>query len=192
MITNQTIALDRVKYINPEEFKKLLDATRKESELYYYAFFICGNLGLRVSELLTLKKSDFDLHNNIVTIMTLKQRADKIDKMEIPLEVIKLIKPYLKTIKKPDGLLFPYGKRTLQYKFDYFAGKAGIKIKGTNTKKGRGIHCLRHLRGFLLAETTRDPYTIAKALRHSSINTSMAYVHLKDYNATIQKVRIIK
>lgn len=176
-----TTRIERTKYILPEEFTKLLNAARKD-DFYYHAFLICGNLGLRVSELIKLEKKDFDFDHNLVKVSTLKQRKGReiYDEMEVSPDLIKIIKPYIDKLESPETRLFNMTKRTVQYKFDYFAEKAGIKIKGKGKNKGRGIHCLRHMRGILLAAKTRDPYAIARALRHRNISTSMAYVHLTD------------
>lgn len=193
MNTFSSRTIERIRYITPNEFKKLLDYVKTQDSFYYYAFLICGNLGLRVGELNELRVKDFDIVNNLVKIKTEKQKTKKpaTDTIELNPELARLIKPFLAD-KEPDDLLFPMSTRQIQRKFDEFAGKVNLKIKGGEGIHGRGIHCLRHLRGLILATKTHDPYVIARLLRHRSLNTSLVYVHLTNIEKTVKDVGIIK
>lgn len=185
-------SIERNRYITPEEFNTLLNAAKKnKDELSYHAFFACGNLGLRVSELVALVKSDFDFTNSLVRINTLKQRKDTVHHLKVNPGVMDRIKKYASKMK-PEDKLFNVSKRQMQRLFDRYANAAKIKIQGKGKNKGRGIHCLRHLRGIVLASKTRDPYLIAKALRHKNLSTSMAYVHMSDYDKTIDSIDVME
>jgi integrase len=186
------LELDRIRYITVEEYKRFLDVVKKKSKRFYYAFLICGNLGLRVRELVSLKYGDFDLVKNTVTIKTLKQKGKDIyDTIEFDPSLGGILKKFFNN-HKPDELIFDLSVRQMQRMFDKYARDCDLKIKGTGNRKGRGIHCLRHLKGLMIAQQTKDPYVIAKLMRHRNISTSLSYIHLLDIKKTVQNIGIIK
>ena len=190
--------IDRSKYLVKDEFHKLLESAKK-NDRDYLLFAVCGNLGLRVGELVSIKVSDIDFEHSVIGIRTLKQKKEKgvIDEMLLPEGINTLISDYIKKYKlKQEDWLFKsdkgvLSKRGCQWIFDKYATKCGLKIKGKDNKKGRGIHCLRHFQGIILSEATNNPTKVAKLLRHRNLDTSLAYAHILDEKEIRKKIGTI-
>jgi len=136
--------------------------------------------GLRVSELVNLKISDYHPTMGFVDIMG-KGNKERI--VPIGLQAVKMIKLY---VKKSRGEIL--GKRESEF---LFISKKGSKLnrksvwrllKGyvdrTNIKKNITPHTLRHSFATHLIENGADLRSVQELLGHMDISTTQVYTHL--------------
>lgn len=156
--------------LNKEEVKKLLEnAETRKSKLMMSLLY---SSGLRVSELVNLKKEDLNLDDKIGWVRKGKGGKDRI--FTISESLCLELKKYCE--KHPESIfLFSKGKplttRNIQKIIQKTAKKAGINKKVTP-------HTLRHCYATHLLESGTDIRLIQELLGHSSLNTTQLYTHL--------------
>lgn len=137
------------------------------------AFMLAFESGLRISEVVNLKKSDFDILNKQVRVNMGKNSKDRIVSLPMSWQPHHI-----------NYIPLPCQQRALQKAFI-----ASCEITGLKTKKPKiHFHSLRH--GFA-TESLRsgvDLYTISKLLGHEDISTTTIYAHLCPEDA-IREVR---
>lgn len=134
--------------------------------------------GLRVSEVVNLSIKDVDFEN-----LTLRVKRGKGKKDRITILSSLLIDSLQKIIglREPKELLFrtiqkrKYSIRTVQVIFEKALQKTGNSGKGS-------CHTLRHSFATHLLEAGIDVRTIKDMLGHSSVKTTMIYLHIADVN----------
>lgn len=131
--------------------------------------------GLRVSEVVVLKKENIDISRQVIYIKLAKGRKDRVTLLSE--KAIQYIKEYY-DMYKIDKWLFPgqsnkshLSIRSAQYIFDKAIRNAGI------TKK-ISIHGLRHTFATHLLESGTDIRYIQSLLGHSNIRTTERYTHV--------------
>lgn len=137
------------------------------------AFMLGFESGLRISEIVGLKKEDFDLINKNIRVNMGKNSKDRI--VGLPLSW----QPH-----HINYIPLPCQQRALQKAFISACKETGLKKK----KPKIHFHSLRH--GFA-TEALRsgvDLYTISKLLGHEDISTTTVYAHLCPEDA-IREVR---
>lgn len=130
--------------------------------------------GLRVSEAVNLKRSDFDLHRKIIRIRQAKGKKDRI----VPLSqrVLSQLKAYAAEYH-PKTWLFEgqkggqYSSRSIQQLFHDACKRAHIHKHVT-------VHSLRHSYATHLLEKGTDLRIIQELLGHSSSKTTEIYTHV--------------
>jgi len=174
------------KFLEPEEFKRLLDTAKKVNIRDYVLFLLAGNLGLRVGEVVRLRKSDFDFGAKTVMAPTLKQKTKgPLGKEELPVVYIELPSVHIinnEVFKKYFNKVSGYGW--------LFEGKKGPRYKISENSvqkifkkyvKALGIdvsfHSLRHFRGDSIYKKTFDLMAVKTSLRHRSMKYASTYVH---------------
>jgi len=159
------IEVTREEYINIQKVTKYLR--------HKVAFMLGFESGLRISEIVHLKKEDFDLINKQIRINMGKNSKDRI--VSLPLSW----QPH-----HINYIPLPCQQRALQKAFILACNETGLKKK----KPKIHFHSLRH--GFA-TEALRsgvDLYTISKLLGHEDISTTTIYAHLCPEDA-IKEVR---
>lgn len=160
--------------LSKEETKHLIAAiTNKKHNLMISLMY---SAGLRVSELLNLRLKDLELDKNIGWVR--KGKGGK-DRLFVVAERLKeTISAYIQEYNiNYEGWLFQGNKgfhlsiRTVQEIIKRAANRAGIK-------KHAHPHTLRHSFGTHLIEDGYDVTTVQSLLGHSSIETTMIYVHV--------------
>jgi integrase/recombinase XerD len=154
--------------LSKEETKKLINEIKTEkSKLMISLIYACG---LRVSELINLKTSDFNFPEKIGHIKQAKGNKDRI--FNIP-EF--LIEDLQNQAKKQKEYLFTgrNGKlstRNIQKIVSSAAKRAGLK----------DVHChtLRHSFATHLLENGTDIRKIQELLGHSNLSTTQIYTHV--------------
>lgn len=137
--------------------------------------------GLRVSEVVSLRKRDLDVSRKMIHIRQAKGGKDRYSLLSE--SVVELMQPYLQSYVALD-FLFPGGngdhgthltERSAQYIFERAKRKAGIEKKAS-------IHTLRHSFATHLLENGTDLRHIQELLGHASLRTTEIYTHvgLKD------------
>lgn len=131
--------------------------------------------GLRVSELLDLKITDIDSAQMYVIVRGGKGNKDRTTLLSTP--CLELLRTYYREFK-PVGYLFngkaekgQYSKTSIRVILERAVKKAGINKKVC-------IHTLRHSFATHLLESGVNLFYIKELLGHSSIKSTLVYLHL--------------
>jgi len=147
------------------------------------------NLGLRLAEVINLKWDDIDFLSEVLMIREVKGMKDRTlyvknnnwrgDNDKIALQDWKdrqvrelgYLPEYVFTSMSKNAQGKQLQPRYIQEMVSRYAKRAGIK-------KNVSPHTLRHTFATDLYRKIKDPVTVKNALGHSSITTTMIYVHL--------------
>lgn len=160
------------KVLAKEEIIEILNVTANQKHLLMLS--LCYGMGLRVSEIVNLKRTDIDLKRMQVFISAAKGKKDRY--ANLPQFCKKLIISYLETYN-PMLFLFEgqhrekYTTRSVQAVFANAKTKAGIE-------KSIGIHSLRHSFATHLLENGTDISLIQKLLGHNDVKTTLIYTQV--------------
>jgi site-specific recombinase XerD len=171
--------------LSKTEIKKIL-ASEKNLKHRLLLMMVYAS-GLRVSEVVCLKRRDIDIERKTVMIKSAKGRKDRYSILSDT--VINSLKDYfltgqiatryqMDTRYQIDTWVFPGSSpekhlsiRSAQYIFEHSMNKAGIT-------KSASIHSLRHTFATHLLEGGTDIRYIQELLGHSSIRTTERYTHV--------------
>ncbi len=137
-------------------------------------------LGLRSSELISLKIKDIDGDRNIVYILNAKGQKDR--SVMFPNRLKTLLRTYYLEYKPKDYLF--EGKNGGAYSTSSLQAVVKQACKRANIKKKVTAHTLRHSFATHLLENGTDLRIIQELLGHKSIKTTQIYLHIS--KATIQ------
>ena len=137
--------------------------------------------GLRVSEAVSLKLSDFDFKKRLLSVLTLKKRG-KTKFRTIPLSnrLFFALSDYIKSMRNilPDSWLFPSpmkeGKHITRFSVNRYLTR---KQKLLNINKLHP-HALRHTFATGLIAEDIPIHEVADLLGHENINTTRIYTHI--------------
>lgn len=155
-----------------------IDITTEAPELktIYYAFLFSCYTGLRYSDIAELQLKHIKHTKDGKTIV---KRMKKVQRNVIlPIEILfdgkpaKILDMFIGDQTDPEAAIFPF-KNYLEVNFKL---KKIAQIAKLNTNLT--FHVARHTFGTQLAEITQNPYLIMQLMGHTSINTSMIYIHL--------------
>lgn len=163
-----------------DEIKKLIESTNNiKHKLIIKILYGCG---LRVSEIINLKKEDIDFSEGLIKIRLAKGRKDRF--VKIPNSVFNELKNYYELVE--EDIMFPSsrgGKLTT----------ATIRKIIKNSRRKTGIkkdihpHSLRHSFATHLLENGTDIRIIQKLLGHSDIKTTQIYTQISQ--ASIKNIK---
>ena len=160
----------------------------KTLRMYAY-FWTVYTMGLRLNEALHLEFTDIKTDRGIVHIHRGKGAKDRC--VPLPLSTLAVLREYWKTHRHP-RLLFPadgrnhtlakQGVSQAQNPMSETAVQGAMKkiVKKLALGKGVSIHTLRHSYATHLLEAGVSLKVIQKYLGHSSLQTTMIYLHLTD------------
>lgn len=151
-------------YINDEEFLKIIKLVKKKH--HKLAFILAYNSGLRVSEIVNLKKNDIDVNGKRIFIRDSKWGKDRVVPMPKGFP-----KSYLKYIPIKCGV------RALQYAFKNYIELAEIN------KEDLHFHSLRHSFAVRCMEKGMPLNNIQLLLGHESISTTSIYLKINPKDA---------
>lgn len=156
-------------YLNDEEYLNLLKQVK--SNKFKLAFNLAYNSGLRISEIVKLKKEDLDLNGKRIFIRDSKWGKDRVVPLpkRFPQSYIKYIPFKYKNI--------PSGIRAIQYAFQRCFNKSNIQ------KKGVSFHSLRHSFAVRCMERGIPLNQIQVLLGHESIATTSIYLKINPKDA---------
>jgi site-specific recombinase XerD len=163
-----------------EEIRKLVDVTNNPK--HKLIIKILYGTGLRVSEIVNLKKEDVNFEENLIKVKLAKGKKDRF--VKIPASIKEELENYSKI--ENSKYLFPSNrnkkltKATIQAILRNSAKKTGIK-------KRVYPHLLRHSFATHLLEQGTDLRIIQKLLGHSSIKTTQIYTQISQ--ASIKNVK---
>jgi len=169
------------KILTKEEIKKMIDATSNiKHKLIIKTLYGCG---LRVSEIVNLKKQDINFNESLLHIKLAKGKKDRF--VKIPEKLNEELESYCKLA---DGeILFSSNrggkltKKTIGKVVDNAAVKAEIK-------KEVYPHLLRHSFATHLLESGVDLRVIQKLLGHADIKTTQIYTQISQ--ASIKNIKM--
>lgn len=169
------------KMLSKAEIKRLFKVVENEKHLLILK--LCYGMGLRVSEIVTLKIGHIDSERMQVLIAGAKGKKDRY--VNLPKSVLESLRNYYKTYRPKDWLFGgqydgAYSPRSVQAIFKRAMLKANIKKK-------IGIHGLRHSYATHLLESGADLRFIQQLLGHHSIKTTQIYTHVS--NSSVSKVK---
>ena len=154
---------------NINEDKGLLDLTLME------VAFSCG---LRVSELVGLRKNEVNLKNGYLKVYG-KRKKERI--LPIRREALQVMEEYLKRIRNPIQkssplfFLHPNGNEVSR---QYFFLELKKYAKSAQITKNISPHTLRHTYATLLLENGAELRKVQELLGHADIETTQIYTHL--------------
>jgi integrase len=115
---------------------------------------------------------------------------------EVPHEVVLELRKWIRNNKlKKEDRLFPWSKRQSQYYWTTYSKKAGVEVKASDVgegRKGRGIHCLRHLRGLLGTDAGGTLLQVRQLLRQKSESSAAVYAHTSKMKDLVRKIGVVK
>lgn len=180
-------------YLNLEQCKELLydtfyDKSNQFSKRDYCIVVLFLNLGLRVSELVSIDIEDIDCDNNKITILGKgeKERILYLNKISI-----KAIREYLKQRTPPylikadekhseRALFLTKSNTRVSIRLVQHIIKKTFESAGLDTKK-YSVHKLRHSCATLLYQWgSVDIRTIQLILGHSDVETTEIYTHINN------------
>ena len=145
-------------------------------------FATAYDCGLRISELIKLKITDVDFDRKMVHIRQSKHKKDRY--VPISDHLKRGLETYIDT-SNPKAWLFngkirgqKISKEGVRHAFRSILSKANIK-------KEACVHTLRHSYATHLLEMGLDIVTVQKQLGHSTIATTMMYLHIAQSNPSI-------
>lgn len=162
------------KSLNIQEIKKIFEAT---TNLKHNTMLkMCYGMGLRLSEIVSLKISHIDSKTMQVLIARAKGKKDRY--VNLPESILEQLRTYYIQYK-PKEYLFEgqyggqYTARSVQLAFQKSLNKS-------NVNKKVGIHSLRHSFATHLLENGTDIRFIQELLGHNDIKTTFIYTHVTD------------
>ncbi len=183
--------------LTPEEYLRLLKCTRGSGRpgchRYYALWVLLGNVGPRISEALAVRLEDLVLAGPgggrplklpvgpdvgcELRLRTLKRRRRKkarpsLETRVIHPQVARVLLAHAKRARlKPGDRLFSMSRQVAWEAFKRYRDLAGLP-------KGLSLHSLRHFRGDVDYEATRDIRWVQYRLRHQRIATTARYTRI--------------
>lgn len=173
--------MDSPKYLTNEQVDRLTESFNGwylEKPLrrakYLAVYLLIRHTGARISEILKIRQSDFDVLNRTVTVVTLKQKKDK---------------PSFRTIRLPSNILSRVlelralgdisskCKSKVNYRVFHRIFKSLTKTTGPDVAWATP-HSMRHSCAIRLLKHGVGIEVVQRRLGHSSINSTMVYTHL--------------
>ena len=178
---------------------RIIDAaTTQRIAVYFWTVY---SLGLRMQEGLNLQVGDIDAERGMVHVHRGKGAKDRY--IPLPTSTVTLLRQYWPTHRHPK-LLFPADGREHQLTTNKDASTATTPMSPTAVQgaikkitqqidfgKKVSLHTLRHSYATHLLEAGVSLKAIQKYLGHSSLQTTMIYLHLTD-SAEVDSRRVIE
>lgn len=161
-------------FLNRKEVRRLFDAT--ENQKHKLMLELMYSAGLRVSEMLNLRVRDFEFHDGYGWVRKGKGNKDRPFVIADKLKPVILDRIKINKLNHNDFLFKGLkGNHMHVSSADQIIKKAGRKA---GIKKNVHCHMLRHSYATHLAEDGHTASEIQALLGHSSVQTSMIYVHM--------------
>ena len=174
--------------ITRKQVLQIVAAARTQRMAVY--FWTVYSLGLRMQEGLNLQIGDIDAERGMVHVYRGKGAKDRY--VPLPTSTLEMLRQYWAT-HRHSRLLFPadgracriiakQGKSTAQAAMSPKAVQGAIKLITTHIDFGKkvSLHTLRHSYATHLLEAGVSLKAIQKYMGHSSLQTTMIYLHLTE------------
>ena len=169
--------------LTPEEVQGIINAPKNlKHRLMLKTTY---SAGLRASEVIHLKPEHIDSKRMLIKVQNGKGRKDRYTLLSKKL--LKELRHYYKTFR-PKTYLFPSSyKKEKPLCYESFRSVYDKARKKAGINKGPGLHTLRHSFATHLLEAGYDIRKIQLLLGHSSISTTMIYLHAS--KETLAKIK---
>ena len=158
-----------------EEIKKMIESTSNiKHKLIIKLLYGCG---LRVSEIVNLKKNNINFEENLIHIQLAKGKKDRF--VKIPFSMKEQLENYIKNL---EGEILFSSNRGGKLTKDTIQKIVQTAAKKAKIKKRVYPHLLRHSFATHLLEQGTDLRIIQKLLGHSDIRTTQVYTHISQAN----------
>ncbi len=183
---------ERIYYFHPKtkkSFKVPTILTKEEVKLfldncydfrYKTLFTLLYSSGLRISEGLNIKISDIDFNRKLIFVSESKNRKERY--AIIGDNTIKLLKEYIKNYVPINYLFFNLRNKAIPMKIRRVQEVFQKYFSKTNINKSAHVHTLRHSFATHLLEHNVNIFYIMRLLGHSSINSTMIYLHAQRFD----------
>lgn len=160
--------------LSRQEVERIIEATGTLRERVLLMATYGG--GLRVSEVVALRPKDIDLERAVIRIEQGKGRKDRYTTLAERL--VSEVEHYYQVYGLPERWIFPQRSNPARHIDSGLAQKSytTAKRRAGVTKQG-GIHALRHAFATHTLEAGADLPTIGRMLGHTSVSTTMRYLH---------------
>jgi len=161
--------------LSREEVARLLDAA--ENQKHRVLMMTAYSAGLRVSELVRLKPQDIHSDRMLIRVNQGKGRKDRYTLLSERL--LGELRAYWRDFQ-PESWLFP-NQACTDHMPTCTPARAFYRLKQrAGITPGHGIHTLRHSFATHLLETGVDLRTIQILMGHTSLNTTVKYLHVTE------------
>ena len=173
--------LTQIDYLTPEKSETLIAEVANPK--HKVMILLMHDAGLRVSEAVSLKLSDFDFKKRVINVHSLKKRRKKNTKrgdrpIPISSRLYNAIANYLKEENDVEGWLFPSDKNPKGHITRYAASYMLSRFKKKHPEFHElRPHILRHTFASNLLKEGADLTTIRDLLGHEDIRTTTIYTH---------------
>jgi site-specific recombinase XerD len=169
--------------LTQEEIWKIIDAP--DNLKHRLILMTTYSAGLRASEVIALKSKNIESRRMLILVEDGKGKKDRYTLLSERL--LGELRHYYRTFK-PKNYLFPSAfksRETLSYESVRSTYEDARKKAGVN--KGPGLHTLRHSFATHLLEAGYDIRKIQVLMGHSSLSTTMIYLHVS--KETLSKIK---
>jgi integrase/recombinase XerD len=160
--------------LSREEVERIFAATRslRERVLLMAAY----GSGLRVSEAVALRPGDIDVERGVIRVEQGKGRKDRYTVLAERL--VRELGQYYEVYGRPEHWVFPQRRDPSRHMDTASAQKIYTTAKRrAGIEKQGGIHALRHGFATHSLEAGLDLPTLGRMLGHTSVTTTMRYLH---------------
>lgn len=128
---------------------------------------LLATTGIRTSELLLLKKEDFDVHEGLITVTQLKKKGDFVRQTVLSQDLRPYVEEYLRLFSEGDRVFGLTRRQVLNITHKYSEEILGRKMRN---------HAFRHAFAIRILEKTRDIELCRRLIGHSRIETVKIYL----------------
>lgn len=128
---------------------------------------LLATTGIRTSELLLLRRKDFDLPAGLITVTQLKKKGEFVRQTVLSQDLRPYIEEYLKLLEKDDRLFQLTRRQVLNITHKYSEEILGRRMRN---------HAFRHAFAIRILEKTRDIELCRRLIGHSRIETVKIYL----------------
>ena len=158
--------------VSKEKIKEMIDSTENIKHRLIVKLFYSS--GLRLQELINLKRKDIDFDRGVINVRLGKGSKDRMTLISenLKMDLLKYYSIYnFQTEYVLEGRRGKYTKKSVQKVLDNVGKKVGIKVSP---------HMLRHSFATHLLESGTDIRHIQKLLGHSDLSTTQIYTHVSN------------
>jgi len=160
--------------LSREEVARILDATRSLRERVLLMATYGG--GLRVSEVVALRPGDLDVARGLIRVEQGKGRKDRYTVLAA--QLVRELGRYYTVYGRSEHWVFPARHQRRRHLDVSSAQKLYTAAKArAGIGKAGGIHALRHAFATHSLEAGLDLPTLGRMLGHTSVTTTMRYLH---------------
>jgi site-specific recombinase XerD len=140
---------------------------------------VAYELALRVSELLLLRRDEYNPETGTIAVYRLKHKG-KPNRYILQLsdETRVLLNDYLESNQCPDGRVFCMSRKAVQVRFRNALARAGLDPRRYTFHVLRHSRCTNLVIRMLRERGSVDLLVLSKFMGHLSPSTTMAYVHI--------------